>query len=333
MLDSVKAKRTGDKQADRQTLEQAFAGFLKGMENEVRSMLPELRKQLLEPRHRAMALHTQVSRVVEGDWLNEVPVRIRNAALEKARFRCLGCFQSSAVPSSQRVSYIHPAQECTASVIKTPRGAVMCIGYTFEDGSEEEYTDSALLSSISTPPWLKLVNRPDLPPEDLIRLAAEQRRKSGLVVLKADDYVKEWEADWFRCASRLAETGGQSAAYFKEVLRLGDSPEDVEKLEQLRRGEVDKSLCKWLRLQPGLPFDVEAVLDSLVIMHDELSSDMLAACWWCATEDVGVRDREFQGGSPRRVFATVNTRRGNKLRLVLQKTTNFQADFYLPSPA
>lgn len=330
MLQAVQKQKTGDKQADRRKLEEAFSSFMKGLEDKVIVEIEPLRKHFQQVRRKSLPLTTEYRPMLDTSWLSLEQVASRIAALRDAGFKQIGCFQPTTAPSAWRVVFLHPKGECEASVIKLNSDVSLHIGYRFRDETEDEFTDNTSGATKFLPPWLRYVSRPDLTAHELILFAARERRPAALDLAIEKNYAKEASKSWSRLIAWRAETGGLPLAYFEEKLQNAGGIEDVEKAQMMRRDEADKSLCNWLRLQPSLPFNVNEVLDSLVIVHDELSPSDLAAAWWCGTNDVKVREAEFSGEQPRRVFAEINRRRENKLRLVLEKCSGFPADFYLP---
>ena len=88
-------------------------------------------------------------------------------------------------------------------------------------------------------------------------------------------------------------------------------------------------MCNWWSMQQEAPYPLSRVIDSLVIIHDELSPQHLATAYWCSTGDYKVREEDFLKGRPRDSFAGVVARRANGLRKILQKLTPLEADFYV----
>ncbi|MCP5521989.1 MAG: hypothetical protein H7A46_10630 [Verrucomicrobiales bacterium] len=66
-----------------------------------------------------------------------------------------------------------------------------------------------------------------------------------------------------------------------------------EFLGATRNDEVERSLWNRLRLQPDLPFDLDAVLDQLAVIYDGEPSGFVAHAHWCATGDYRLRARSF----------------------------------------
>ena len=71
-------------------------------------------------------------------------------------------------------------------------------------------------------------------------------------------------------------------------------------------------------------------MESLIIIHDELTPDLLAVPYWCGTGDYKARESDFADGTAREAFARTNTQRGGRLRKVAEKRTGLAADYYLP---
>jgi hypothetical protein len=330
MIKAVRKERMGNKHKDREKLEKAFGSFIRGIQNRAAAELEPLRKHIQEVRRSALPLTTEYQLMADTSWLSDEVVAIRIVALREAGFVQIGCFHSTVAPSAWRVAFIHPKGECTAFVSKTKFNTFLHIGYEFTDETEDEFTDNSADAKYFIPPWSRYVSRPDLKAIELIQLAAQEKRSTALKIATEAAYAKEASKNWSRVMAWRAETGGLPLEYFSERFNKSGSPEDAEKVQMMRRDEADKSLCNWLRLQPNLPFTVDDVLDFVVIVHDDLTPSNLAAAWWCGTGDLKVREAEFSGRTPRQVFAEINRKRGNKLRLVLEKRSGFPGDFYLP---
>jgi len=215
--------------------------------------------------------------------------------------------------------------------MKTKGGALLSLDYTLPNGQVVEITEASVPSVQPIAPWIKLIVAAGKPPAEIIRSALESIGKESQHPVRPDDFTRVAEEDWHRMTAWVAEIGGYPRAFLKFSHRLGDSEEDRDYLEWLRRDEADKALCNWLRLQSALAFNLDAKLEKLVIIHDDLTPSLLRTTWMYATGDLDRSEQEFAGKSPRGAFATVNRQRGEKLRLVLQKRTGFQADFYLPT--
>ena len=69
------------------------------------------------------------------------------------------------------------------------------------------------------------------------------------------------------------------------------------------KDHAQRWLCNWLAAHPDSGARLSDMLDTLVIVYDEMSADLVANAWWCGTGDIGLRSTEFSGGKPMEVFA------------------------------
>ncbi len=140
--------------------------------------------------------------------------------------------------------------------------------------------------------------------------------------------------DFFRYQAWMAERGGATrdelATRYVAIGKLPIGEEGESFLNMARSDEVERSLCNWWRLRPDTSSELEQVLESLIIVHDEMTPDLLINAYWCGTDDFEAKDADFVAGTPREAFARVVSSRGASLRRVHQKRTPLEADFYLP---
>ncbi len=331
VLQSYQKSKTGDKAADRRKLEELFAGVNRSMEDEFLAAAENLRNHRLQVRMKALPLHVTYTRVADETVLKNKDVQERANLLTAAGYTFLGIFRSSSGANVTFVGFIEPPSGLRASIGVTKSRIVLMICANYQDGVLQEFTEMADPGDGAQPAWFQPFYRPGLSTAELIQFAAKNLRDVEMCRTTADNYAAMMEREWHRHVAWRAEVGGMTKERLKTLLRLTDSLEDQEKLAQARCDEADKALFNWLRLQPSLPFQLDDVLNQLVVIHDDMAPASLAAAWWCGTKDVQVKEQSFVGPNPRESFAKVNQERGNKLRLVLEKRTGYPADYYLPT--
>jgi hypothetical protein len=84
-------------------------------------------------------------------------------------------------------------------------------------------------------------------------------------------------------------------------------------------------------MQPEWQDKVDELLETMVIVHEGHTPDLLANNWMASTKLLKPREENFAGEKPLEAFAKVNKEFGQPLQRFAQKRTGFQADFYLPN--
>lgn len=281
------------------------------------------------------ALPPMAVRVLPEDhlpWTEEPAARSRMEALISAGFRRLGGFRLDRIPNYTFVGFIHSGQAAQAQVTRTGDTIVLELSSLYLDGTEFGSLDLAAKPGHPSAPWATSNRHPGMAPDALIREFLESRPKSGLVPPTPESFAPRIEDGFRRMQSWRSERGGFTEAELRQIHGLGDDAESAERAEMLRNDHAQRWLCNWLATRPDSGVSLPDALESLVIVYDEMSPDLVANAWWCGTGDIGLRSTEFDGGDPLEVFHEINQRRGEPLRLVCRKPAPFAADFYLPKP-
>lgn len=204
----------------------------------------------------------------------------------------------------------------------------------FTDGTAFESSNQPVPMELPCPEWLVRRRHVGVSMQELWSAFLSERPAKDLAESTVAGFATSNTDDFFRYQAWMAERGGMTreelALRFKAIGKLPVGQEGESLLKMARNDEVERSLCNWWRLQKDAPSPLEAVLESLIIIHDEMSRDVVVNAYWCATYDFGVKEADFAEGSPREAFARVLSSRGSKLRRVHQKCTPLEADFYLP---
>jgi hypothetical protein len=90
----------------------------------------------------------------------------------------------------------------------------------------------------------------------------------------------------------------------------------------------ERWLYAWLKDRD--PDTAARLLESLVIIHDDLDGSLLYAYWMAGGGGTEARVREFAEGKPTETFRRVNEAHRHPLKLVAQKLDGCRADFYGP---
>ncbi len=72
-------------------------------------------------------------------------------------------------------------------------------------------------------------------------------------------------------------------------------------------------------------------MESLVIIHDDLTPDLLLQDCWRISENYRFKERDLPDLPPREAWAKLMKDLENPMTKVLEKRTGFPADYYLPA--
>ena len=144
----------------------------------------------------------------------------------------------------------------------------------------------------------------------------------------AKEVVAEVCDQFARLQAWRMERGGWNRGEVQLQLGIKESKGREEQITEALLKVREKWLFAWFKEQQ--PNRAQELLEKLIIVHDELQSSFLYLFWALGGGDLKVRREEFQKGTPRQIFKSVNTRHGEPLKLVVQKSRGFPADYYEP---
>ena len=312
---------------------EALTQLRDGLRRDATGAIGEYQEHVRRVRRSLPPLRVRVLPVALLEWIEEPPAKERTQALLDCGFEALGGFRLDAIPNHTFAGFIHRQHGVQALVTRSGADTVLELGSDYADGRTVETMDAAAKPGIPTPPWGTRLARPGIPAAQLIELFLRERPAEGLLPVSPETFGARIEESFHRVQCWRAGRGGFRSEEIRAMRGLGRDAAAGEQLEQLRQDHAERWLCSWLTLQPGLDFKLADVIDTLVIVHDEMSPDRVANAWWCGTGDLELRSADFKGSKPLEVFRAINQRRGCPLRLVLQKPPPFAAEFYLPRPA
>ncbi|HAB16081.1 MAG TPA: hypothetical protein DCE44_06495, partial [Verrucomicrobiales bacterium] len=300
------------------------------LKGQARAAMDEFRQHMIAVRRSAPLLRVKVQPSDDDSWLSEPAAAARVQALLEHGFTPVGVFRMDGIPNYAVATFIQPATATEGGVARTSNGITLELGRHFPDGNWVEMADSPAPKGVTNPPWLTRHHHPELPPADLINALNAIPSAQPAVPISPEGLPKQIEDNFHRIQCWRAERGGWTIEEVKRQRGLTDDTEVTEELQLLRHENAERWLTNWLRLQTDLPFVVDDLIESLVIVHDDLPPDILGNVWWCGTGDFDVRSDDFEEGAPRDVFERINQQRGEPLMRVWQKQTPLKADFYLP---
>ncbi len=290
------------------------------------------RKLLWKIRSRAPGLKTAFLPSPETAWLNSSPANEVARHLSAAGFVPAGVYSAG---GAILAGFAHEQARTHASLVLAGSAVFTALISRFADGTALETCDIPQPVGQPVPVWLTQVHLPGAAFSLLAETHFKRSANREPLPAIAADFSTQMENDYFRSQSWTAEQGGASrehlAARYRAMGKLPPGAEGEAFLDSLRCNELERWLCNWWRLQGGVPPLKDELLETVVIIHDEMPLELLANRYWCATNDYSVKERDFAGRSGREAFAKIVSSHGNRLRLVLQKQTPTEADFYLPA--
>ncbi len=294
----------------------------------------EYRNHVRMVRSKAPPLRIELVSATDAAWLDSPGVQKDVQFLTESGFKSAGVFTVKGNDKVVMAGFAAPQHVAYASLAKNADHVFVSFLSHFADGSAFECCNMPVPFEPPCPGWLVRQRRLAASPPELwsqFRAARPAGEKTAVAVGR---YAGDSAEDFFRYQAWMAERGGATrdelAARYKAIGKLPAGDEGEKFLTMARSNEIEGALCNWWRLQPDAPCALDEVLESLIVIHDEMSPDLLINAYWCATDDIKAKETEFGSSEPREAFAQVVTRRGAQLHRVFQKRTPLMADFYLP---
>jgi hypothetical protein len=295
----------------------------------------EFRNHIRQVRLKAKPLRIELVPSAETSWLETAPAGLVVEFLLQSGFESAGVFTIKGSEKAVVAGFAAAQHGVFATVLKGTTQPYVSLVSDFTDGSSFECSNMAVPFEMPCPEWLVRKRYTGASPQDLWSRFLAERPSKPMQAATAGSFA-DWCADaYFRYQVWMAERGGATRDELETRYRaLGKLPagEEADRfLDFARSNEIEQAMCNWWRLQSEAPYPLEQVLESLVIVHDELPPDLLLNAYLCWTNDFKVQEADFVGRSPREAFARTVEKRGGLLRMVFQKRTPLQADFYLPA--
>ncbi len=274
----------------------------------------------------------ELARVASDDraWLAEPEAARRIQALHDAGFTDGAMWGYVGIANLLTFDLIDPTGSVCASVSRQGTRHILELEQHLADGSIHSANDTEAARGMSPAPFRHLQNRPGIAPELLIADFLAEARARDSIRSSLEQFRQRGTEAFRRTQTWRAERGGWSLDETRAQLGLPANSPVTDELNGSWMEIRERWFTCWLRLQPDLPFDLDAQLGSFICVHDDSDRDMLLLQWIAVTEDAGVRRTDLAEGRPREAFERVNRSRGEPLARVVQKTTAPAADFYLP---
>ena len=294
----------------------------------------EFRAHVRQVRSKTPPLRIELVPATDSSWLDAGGVRLLVQFLSDSGFHAAGVLTVKGNDKAVVAGFAAPHHRVYATVPKASERAFVSFVSHFTDGSAFECSNMPTPFEPPCPAWLARQRRAEASPQELWSQFLAARPAKQMKETTVTGFAVSNVADFFGYQAWMAERGGATrgelATRYKALGKLPAGEEGERFLNVARNDEVERSLCNWWRLQPDAPLPLERVLESLIIIHDEMPRDFLINAYWCATNDFKVTDGEFATGMAREAFARVVSSRQARLRRVYRKRTPLEADFYLP---
>jgi len=304
----------------------------KQLTNEGQQATADYRKHLREVRSKAPPLRFELFPSQDTTWKEKPEAQAILATLAARGFQPTGSFTMLPGGRALLTGFAHPQEGIHAAL--THRGDKTFIAFIsrYVDGRSFECTNMPVPFEPAYPAWHMNLRKVGASVDELLRSFLKARPKDPPIPATVGDFAAKAQEDYSRYQSWDAERGGATTqelrARFESAGRLAAGHAGKAILSAARNDAAEKALCNWWRLQADAPFALEKVVDSLVIIHDDLTPDQVANAYWCATDDY-LKPEDFPKGGAREVFARVVKRRNASVRKVFQKRTPLLADYYL----
>ena len=230
--------------------------------------------------------------------------------------------------------FASPENRVMASISKGGDLVYLSFVSHFNDGSAFECTNMPVPFEPPYPEWFVHRRYTGASAQNLWSAFLSERPSKPMQPASPNLFAESSEDDFSRYQAWMAERGGATReeleTRYKAIRKLPAGKEADNFLKMARHDEAERALCNWWRLQADAPYPLDQIIDTLIIIHDDLPSDLLINAYWYGSNDFKVKDADFSGGSPRDTFARVAANRGSAINRIFQKRTPLQADFYVP---
>jgi hypothetical protein len=310
-----------------QDLQKQYRAEADQMAAEFRSRLGNLRRNAAPPRMRLIPS-------LDRAWFLITPAKELVEFVRGEGFTNAGLFTLNGNSRVLVAGFVDPGRTVHGSVLRLGEKAFLSFVVRGMDGSILEVNPMPVPFEPPCPAWLRRYRMPDATPAELwaklcCEAATMAAREAG-----EQDFGESAELDYQKYQTWLAERGGMTrgelAVQLKTSGQLPTGAEGEALLDMARDDEAEKALWNWLTSRRGLSFAPEGEVERILAIHDDKSTDLLLNAYWCSTGDFEASASDLAGDHPRAQFAALVAKRGNRLRLGLQKGQPFPVDFYLP---
>jgi len=312
---------------------EVFQHFEKELLGDAAAAAAEFREHLRQVRSKATPPTAKFRQITEDAFPKTPDVQDRVTQLHALGFRPIGVFLMEGASGGKLAAFLHPDLRVYCTLNSSANDLICEFNVDYPDGTTFSAIDSTKYSWLAQPPWRTVVRKDLQSLKDLLDLFLRNLPQQERPPASAASFEAGLTPGTNRDLLWRKDRGGLTQEEFRAAAqkRNPTKPVTPEWLLEKRLESADKALFSWLCLQGNLPFRPENAMDSLIIIHDELTPSLLANAFWCGTNDFKVREEAFWTGTPREAFERVNTERGSKLLKIMSKRTGLAADYYMPA--
>ncbi len=295
----------------------------------------EYRNHLRQIRSRTQPVKIELVPSFDTEWLNNPAISGVTDYLQQSGFKPARVMALKGNANVVLAGLANLQQGAFAAIPKNGHQALVTFTTHYVDGTVFECSNAPVAFEPPCPKWLQRHRQSKMTPQDIWVFFIKNRPQSGVVPVTEEGVSQFNEQIFHRYQAWMAERGGASRDELEMSFRaIGKMPvaeeEAIPFLNMARSDEIERALCNWWRMQADAPIPIENILDSLLIIHDELPRELLINAYWCGTNDFYSKECQLAGTLPREAFAELNRQRGSPLRKVFEKSSPLKADFYLP---
>jgi hypothetical protein len=293
--------------------------------NHLLGVAQEYREHLVAQRKMAPVTDSS-TKSASREILNRPELAERRKALEAAGYKLQGVYEFERIPNFLQVLFLHE-ENGTTGTISIGKTITTEVDAVYPNGGIFAVRDTAPSAGLTTAPWINLRYEPGL---DITKLLAvfEKERPPGHVEQTEQEAVESLANDFKRIQEWRLERGGWNWEEVQAQLQIKDAEGHEDQIAEACANVREKWLYAWFKEKD--PELAEQLLESVVIIHDELDRSILQCLWMMGGGSPNVRAEEFREGVPRQVFKKLNEAHGQPLVLVAQKTEGYLGDFYAP---
>jgi hypothetical protein len=330
---ALQEKKKAGKKEKKAEVTEVFKRFEEQLLFEAQAATAEFREHLRQVRMKACEPRMHFRALADDPAFHTPQAQALIDQFREAGFEPAGFFALDGPANAKIAGFVHPKLRINGALNFSVEGLSCDLSAEYEDGTSIVATDNTKYSWIRQPPWKTTHRQATESLQELLDFLLSKLPSRKRAAVSVDLFAQELMPELNRYLDWRDDTGGFTIEEYRALARQKkpDRSKDAEWLQERRNEAVEKALFRWLLSQPNLEFQPKEVMDSLVIVHDELSRDLLLTAYWSGSGDFKAREKELAEGAPREAFAGLNTARGSKLRLVAAKSTGLAADYYLPA--
>ena len=326
LTEKAKRKVTEIPQSESEALKAALKEMMDSKVKALREQANEFRMHLLAQRASAPVVRTTV-RPGPEEALQQPEVAAQRAALELGGYRLKGVFAFENLPGFTVVLFDHP-QDGTIASINCGKDLLTELAAEYSDGRGFYVRDKPAARGLTPPPWATYLYEPGRSVPELIDIF-QAKRPRGNERKSHADAPAQLATEFRRVQLWRMERGGWNRDEVQMQMGVTDQLAQEDELGEACLNIREKWLYAWFK--DNHPELADELMESLIIVHDELNSTFSFMLWVTGGGDPAVRREQFEGINSRDAVSLVNHANGQPLTLIARKAEGYRADFYRPS--